>query len=198
MVHGARRESLGGWNEISYRGIFGSISNSRKRNSKAREAAERPGNPPSPGRPHGRPGRDVGASHPSPESHFRKTHLSLLADRTIERHAAPVSLSRSALTYIWISLERLQPVGATSAPPSCTGAQLPPLGRILYEHARTTNAPRQAPVNRSVSVSNAPVCPVGVTCAQLAVGSSRSREPTGNLPGNLLEIARSRRARLCL
>ena len=64
MVHGARRESLGGWNEISYRGIFGSISNSRKRNSKAREAAERPGNPPSPGRPHGRPGRDVGASHP--------------------------------------------------------------------------------------------------------------------------------------
>ena len=37
MVHGARRESLGRWNEISYRGIFGSISNSRKRNSKARE-----------------------------------------------------------------------------------------------------------------------------------------------------------------
>ena len=195
MVHGARRESLGGWNEISYRGIFGSISNSRKRNSKAREAAERPQSP-VPGTPAWTPGTRRGCV--APERRESLSEDTLLADRTIERHAAPVSLSRSALTYIWISLERLQPVGATSAPPSCTGAQLPPHGRILDEHARTTNAPRQAPVNRSVSVPNAPVCPVGVTCAQLAVGSSRSREPTGNLHGNLLEIARSRRARLCL
>ena len=183
MVHGARRESLGGWNEISYSwGIRSDPSLiSRKRNSKARSCAAR--NPPS-----GTPGTRRVALRVT----FEDTLLA--DDRTSCRACITVPLG----SYIWISLERLQPVGATSAPPSCTGAQLPPHGRILYEHARTTNAPRQAPVNRSVSVSNAPVCPVGVTCAQLAVGSSRSREPTGNLHGNLLEIARSRRARLCL
>ena len=72
MVHGARRESLGGWNEISYRGIFGSISNSRKRNSKAREAAERPQSP-VPGTPAWTPGTRRGCV--APESHFRKTHF---------------------------------------------------------------------------------------------------------------------------
>ena len=135
----------------------------------------------------GRPGRDGSQTQSLSKTHFWQT---------IERHAAPVSLSRSALTYgsHWRGYSRWAPLLLHLRAP---GRNFPH-GQILYEHARTTNAPRQAPVNRSVSVSNAPVCPVGVTCAQPAVGASQSREPTRNLHGNLLEIARSRRARLCL
>ena len=184
MVHGARRESLGRWNEISYRGIFGSISNSRKRNSKAREklrCAESAIPRPAP--------IHIGVLDGSqPRVTFEDTLLA--DDRTSCR--ACITVPASALTYgsHWRGYSRWAPLLFHLRAP---GRKFPH-GRILYEHARTTNAPRQAPINRSVSVSNAPMRPVGVTCAQPAVGSSRSREPTGNL----LEIARSRRVRLCL
>jgi hypothetical protein len=130
MVHGARRESLGRWNEISYRGIFGSISNSRKRNSKAREklrcaesAIPRPDSH--------RRARRVAA-----ESHFRR-HTSGRRSNVMPRlyHCPGVG------SYIWISLERLQPVGATSAPPSCTGAQLPTWLNLIRTCANNQCAP---------------------------------------------------------
>lgn len=182
MVHGARRESLGGWNEISYswgiRSRFGSISNFTK--TKLRSKARSCGIP----RP-GRPGRDGSHSESLSKTHFWQT---------IERHAAPVCDCPARLLHMDLTGEVTAGGRHFCSTFVHRGATSPPHGRILYEHARTTNAPRQAPVNRSVSVSNAPMRPVGVTCAQPAVGSSRSREPTGNLH----EIARSRRARLCL
>jgi len=73
MVHGARRESLGGWNEISYRGIFGSISNLTKTTlvklhvEKARSSCRSCGIPVPPSDP-GTPG----TRRVAPESHFRR------------------------------------------------------------------------------------------------------------------------------
>jgi hypothetical protein len=131
MVHGARRESLGGWNEISYRGIFGSISNltnneSTKLQTRKLEAAESPF-------PRPRDARDAtGRTHES----LSKTHFW----QTIERHAAPVSLSRSALTYgsHWRGYSRWAPC---SAPPSCTGAQLPTWTNLIRTCANNQCAP---------------------------------------------------------
>ena len=126
MVHGARRESLGGWNEISYSwGIRSDPSLiSRKRNSKARSCAAR--NPPS-----GTPGTRRVALRVT----FEDTLLA--DDRTSCRACITVPLG----SYIWISLERLQPVGATSAPPSCTGAQLPTWSNLIRTCAYNQCAP---------------------------------------------------------
>lgn len=168
--------------------IFGSISISQKRHSKApcgESSKLRNPRSPVPGTPGGRDG-----SHPRVT--FDDTLLA--DDRTSCR--ACITVPASALTYgsHWRGYSRWAPLLLHLRAP---GRNFPH-GRILDEHARTIKSPRQAPVNRSVSVSTAPVCRVGVTGAQPAVGSSRSRETTGNLPGNLPEIARSRRVRLCL
>jgi hypothetical protein len=126
MVHGARRESLGGWNEISYSwGIRSDPSLiSRKRNSKARSCAAES------------PVRDARDATGRTQSHFRR-HRLLADDRTSCRACITVPLG----SYIWISLERLQPVGATSAPPSCTGAQLPTWSNLIRTCANNQCAP---------------------------------------------------------
>lgn len=167
--------------------FFGSISNLTKTKAPWKARTLRPGAESAPSETPAARGTPTGRT----QSYFRR-HTSGRRSTPCRALAAPVSLSRSALTYgsHWRGYSRWASLLLHLRAP---GRKFPH-GRILYEHARTTNAPRQAPVNRSVSVSNAPMRPVGVTCAQPAVGSSRSREPTGNL----LEIARSRRVRLCL
>ena len=192
MVHGARRESLGGsgtsWNLDGMKSggssFFGSISNRPVTKTKAPWQARSCGAE--------SPVRDARDATGRTQSHFRR-HTSGRRSNVMPRLSrACITVPLGPLTYgsHWRGYSRWAPLLLHLRAP---GRKFPH-GRILYEHARTTNAPRQAPINRSVSVSNAPMRPVGVTCAQPAVGSSRSREPTGNL----LEIARSRRVRLCL
>ena len=150
MVHGARRESLGGWNEISYswgiRSRFGSISNvTRKRNSARKlEAAESPV-------------RDARDATGRTQSHFRR-HTSGRRSNVMPRLYVTVPLG----SYIWISLERLQPVGATSAPPSCTGAQLPP--HMVESYTNMREQPMRPAKHPSTVLCLCPTRP----CAQSA------------------------------
>jgi len=130
MVHGARRESLGGWNESSYRGIlriFGSNSILTNNETRKLEAAESPF-------PRPRDARDATGRRPTPVP-FEDTLLA--DDRTSCRACITVPLG----SYIWISLVRLQPVGARSAPPSCTGAQLPTWSNLIRTCANNQCAP---------------------------------------------------------
>ena len=149
MVHGARRESLGGWNEISYswgiRSRFGSISNFTKRETPLESSKLR--NPPS-----GTPGTRRVALRVT----FEDTLLA--DDRTSCRACITVPLG----SYIWISLERLQPVGATSAPPSCTGAQLPP--HMVESYTNMREQPMRPAKHPSTVLCLCPTRP----CAQSA------------------------------
>ena len=122
--------------------IFGSISNLTKTTlvklhvEKARSSCRSCGIPdtPFPRPTPGRPGRDW--SHPRVT--FEDTLLA--DDRTSCRACITVPLG-SYLRYMWISLVRLQPVGARSAPPSCTGAQLPTWSNLRRTCANNQCAP---------------------------------------------------------
>jgi hypothetical protein len=125
MVHGARRESLGGWNEISYRGIFGSISNLTNNETRKLEAAESPF-------PRPRDARDATGRRPSP---FRR-HTSGRRSNVMPRlYHCPARLLHMDLTG------EVTAGGRTSAPPSCTGAQLPTWSNLIRTCAYNQCAP---------------------------------------------------------
>lgn len=150
--------------------FFGSISNLTK--TKALhgklEAAESPV-------------RDARDATGRTQSHFQR-HTSGRRSNVmprLSRACTPIAVHTVPLgSYIWISLERLQPVGATSVPPSCTGAQIPAWSNLIRTCANNQCAP---PSTRQ------PFC----VCVQRAHAPSRRHlRPAG---GRFFSVSRAER-----